>query len=528
MSPNTPLIFILAPPAGENDCYAPDAPVRFFVSSAGEDDCFAPDAPVQFYAAGAGEDDCACAPASLVAEEAGGENDCACAVAPLSAQTAVTPHSTHYRQTPNPFLLKLSPDFHLALSPFAPGGAALLNRAAWERWRAFAQPRPLTAAIDHEFARQRLIQPAGTQIRWRQPQPQTLTVWLHVTNACNLECPYCYVRKSSARMSEETGKKAIEAVFNTAVRHNLSQVKLKYAGGEATLHFNMIRQLHRLARQKAQETGIRLTAVILTNGVNLRPDDVTWIKENNIRLMVSLDGVGELHDRLRPRKGGGGTFDRVAHTIDRLLLPHAVRPHITMTITRANAHGAAGLARWAIIERQLPVNFNLYRQNLLSASRQELALEEEAIITGLKAAYAVIKQALPDEPILGGLLDRVQAAAHTHTCGVGQNYVVITHTGQLAECHMRLQTSTPLPDDLLAPGRRQKIHNLAVDEKEGCRDCAFRYRCTGGCPLETVRAAGRWDVKSPHCRIYKTLLPELLRLQGLQALKANGQLTPII
>jgi uncharacterized protein len=195
-----------------------------------------------------------------------------------------------------------------------------------------------------------------------------------------------------------------------------------------------------------------------------------------------------------------------------------------MTITRVNAHGAADLAQWAIVDRRLPVNFNLYRQNLLSASRQELSLEEENIIVGLKAAYAVIEQALPDEPILGGLLDRVQAGAHTHTCGVGQNYVVITHTGQLAECHMRLEDSIPLPDDLLASDRPQTIHNLAVNEKEGCRDCSFRYRCTGGCPLETFRATGRWDVKSPHCRIYKTLLPDVLRLQGLQLLKVNGML----
>jgi uncharacterized protein len=33
-------------------------------------------------------------------------------------------------------------------------------------------------------------------------QLDTLTVWLHIANACNLDCPYCYVRKSSARMIE--------------------------------------------------------------------------------------------------------------------------------------------------------------------------------------------------------------------------------------------------------------------------------------------------------------------------------------
>ncbi len=507
MSSTTPLILVSSPTYREDDCYAPDDPVRCFGVPMGEDDCFAPDAPGEFYALN------------------GSEDDCACASAPFSALAAGGGEPIRYNQTADLFSMPLSQEFRLVMSPFAPGGPAVLNRAAWERLEAFTAPGRLTEDVDRVLMQQRLIQPAGSRLVRQQAQPQTLTIWLHVTNACDLDCPYCYVRKSSARMSEAVGRRAIKAVFDTAVSHQFRQVKLKYAGGEATLHFHMIRTLHALAKKQSAETGIGLTAVILTNGVSLRPDDAAWIKENNIRIMVSLDGVGKLHDQLRPRKGGGGTFDRVAHTIDDLLLPQGIRPYITMTITRANAHGAADLARWAIVERQLPVNFNLYRQNLLSATRQELALEEETIIAGLKAAYAVIEQALPDQPILGGLLDRVQAAAHTHTCGVGQNYVAITHTGQLAQCHMRLDESIPFPSDLLAAEWSSTIHNLTVDEKEGCRDCAFRYRCAGGCPLETHRVTGRWDVKSPHCRIYKTLLPDVLRLQGLQALKTHGYLS---
>lgn len=506
MSSINPLVLVVSPSSGENDCYAPDDPVRYFDIPRGEDDCFVPDEPGQFYAINCGDNDCACAGAPSLISPGGGVD------------------STCYHQTLGLFSIPLSHEFRLAMSPFSPGGPAVLNQAAWDRWQVFASPHALTEKTDHILAQQQLIQPAGSRLVWQQPQPQTLTTWLHVTNACDLDCPYCYVRKSSARLSETVGRTAIKAVFDTAVSHQFRQVKLKYAGGEATLHFKMIRTLHTLAQKRSEETGIGLTAVILTNGVNLRPNDIAWIKENNIRLMVSLDGVGELHDQFRSRRGGSGTFDRVAHTIDQLLLPQGIRPYITMTITRANAHGAADLARWAIVERQLPVNFNLYRQNLLSASKQELALEEETIIAGLKEAYAVIEEALPDKPILGGLLDRVQASAHTHTCGVGNNYLVISHTGQLAECHMRLEEATPLPHDLLAPDRLPTIHNLSVDEKEGCRDCAFRYRCTGGCPLETHRATGRWDVKSPHCHIYKTLLPEVLRLQGLQLLKMNGLL----
>jgi len=63
------------------------------------------------------------------------------------------------------------------------------------------------------------------------------------------------------------------------------------------------------------------------------------------------------------------------------------------------------------------------------------------------------------------------------------------------------------------------VQNISVEEKEGCRQCPWRYWCAGGCPLETFRITGRYDVKSPNCNIYRALFPEALRLEGLRLLK---------
>ena len=63
------------------------------------------------------------------------------------------------------------------------------------------------------------------------------------------------------------------------------------------------------------------------------------------------------------------------------------------------------------------------------------------------------------------------------------------------------------------------MQNLAVEEKEGCRTCEWRYWCAGGCPLVTYKVTGRNDVKSPNCNIYKALFPAALRLEALRLLK---------
>lgn len=41
-------------------------------------------------------------------------------------------------------------------------------------------------------------------------KPTHLSVWFHITNQYNLRCTYCYVSKTSDKMSDETVCKAIK------------------------------------------------------------------------------------------------------------------------------------------------------------------------------------------------------------------------------------------------------------------------------------------------------------------------------
>jgi uncharacterized protein len=413
----------------------------------------------------------------------------------------------------------------MAFSPHASDGPCVLSPAALERWRAFASPQMRAEPVDHDLAAQSLIQPEGIPIAYDNAPSTTLTTWLHITNACSLECPYCYIRKSSARMSLPTGRRAIDQIVEAAQAHHFQRIKIKYAGGEATLHMRLVRDLHAYLRCRAAEANLRFHEVLLSNGVMLRDEDADWIAEEAVKLMISLDGIGAVHDAQRPTRRGTGSFAAVEHTVDRVLLPRGIRPDICVTITRQNALDAADAIRWAL-QRDLPVSLNFYRQTALAASRADLNLEEQLIIEGMRRAYRVVEEFMPARSLLNGLLDRVQAQAHTHTCGVGLSYLVMTHEGNITQCQMHMDNATPTDhnQDIIKLVAHGPIHNLAVDQKEGCSDCSYRYRCAGGCPIETFRATGRWDIRSPHCHIYQSLYPEALRLEGLRILKLHGLL----
>src|SRR5690606_26570528 len=116
-------------------------------------------------------------------------------------------------------------------------------------------------------------------------------------------------------MSIETGMAAIDAIFRSANVNNFRRVNLKYAGGEPLLRFPIITELHRYAQNLSEKYGLDLEGVVLSNGTLLTAEIVKTLKLLNLRMMISLDGLGQYHDSHRPYAGGRGSFSDVAKAV---------------------------------------------------------------------------------------------------------------------------------------------------------------------------------------------------------------------
>lgn len=349
--------------------------------------------------------------------------------------------------------------------------------------------------------------------------PLVLAAWLHITDRCNLRCDYCYTAHSSAEMSPATGRAAIDAVFRSAAAHGYRAVKLKYAGGEPLLRFPRVLELHRYAQAQADRLELALAGIVLSNGTLLTAEMVAQMRAAGLRLMLSLDGVGAVHDCQRHYADGRGSFAEVARAVD-LALAGGLTPEISITISGRNAEGLAETVGW-VLERDLPFSLNFYREHSFSDGQSDLRLEDERIIAGMLAAYRVIETNLPQRSLLGSLVDRANLSApHLRTCSAGQSYLAFDPQGRIAKCQMDL--AHPVTDcadpDPLATCRASDIGlcNPIVDAKAECRDCPWRYVCGGGCPLQAQRTAGSYHAKSPYCTIYQALLPEVVRLETLR------------
>ena len=471
------------------------------------------------------------------------EHDCAPMTSPvvegsidLSSLGNYDPATT-YGIAPALFVDRLDQDFYFAFNPSSQEGVVAFNQVTFDLVNGFQQPRTLADGLsrvglspDRLDAAKNLVylgilKAVGQQSKPKQGQSDTLTAWLHVTNACNLDCPYCYIRKTREAMSADIGQQAVEAVFRSAIAHGFQRVKLKYAGGEATLNFHLVLRLHQYAQRLANQYDLELDGVVLSNGVALSSQMIEELKRHQIRLMISLDGVGEQHDIQRPFVNGRGSFAQVERTLDRLAA-HDFIPSISITVSNRNLSGLPEVVDY-VLERELPFTINFYRENECSASFADLSYQEDQIISAMKAAFTVIEANLPPYSLLGTLVDRARLdVPHDRPCGVGGSYMVINHRGGVGKCHMEMErtiTDVSTTDPLqLIRADQMGLQNPSVEEKEGCRDCTWRYWCAGGCPALTYRVTGRFDVKSPNCRIYKALFPEVLRLEALRLLKYSG------
>jgi uncharacterized protein len=431
--------------------------------------------------------------------------------------------------------MQLDAGHRLLFNPVGQGGVVVVNEPAWRFFHSFQ--RPVTVAdvraswpgheddfgeLFGQLTRLQMIHPSGQASALRFSGSEVLTAWLHVTNACNLRCPYCYVNKTAEKMDPGTGRAAVEAVVRSAVAHGFRAVKLKYAGGEASLNHRLLAGLHAYAKALTTEHGLRLQATLLSNGVTLPSSLIETLKAEGIRVMISLDGIGGQHDAQRPFIDGRPSFQRVERTIAQLIEQgHA--PHLSITITNRNAGGIAGVVRFAL-ERELTFSLNFFRDNDCADRFPDLRYEEQTMISAVLESFGVIEEFMPRWSVLGSILDRGQLLEpRQRSCGVGQDYVVIDQRGRVAKCHMEIEhtlgdifTADPLR---LVQQDNTTALNLAVDEKAGCRDCTWRYWCSGGCTVATFRATGRYDIKSPNCNIYKAIYPQALRLEGLRLLK---------
>ena len=98
-----------------------------------------------------------------------------------------------------------------------------------------------------------------------------------------------------------------------------TRLVLTFFGGEPLLNVPALMRIAEACHAHAASRGIEQIVSIITNGLLLTPELVDRLLPLGLTgVKVTLDGDRETHDRMRPLRGGQGTFDRIVENVRRV------------------------------------------------------------------------------------------------------------------------------------------------------------------------------------------------------------------
>ncbi len=354
---------------------------------------------------------------------------------------------------------------------------------------------------------------------------------LMVAQDCNLRCKYCFGDGGSyggkrAVMSEEVGRAAVDYI----IEHSGSRkhCEIDFFGGEPLMNFKTVKAVTEYVRQREEETGKVFKLTLTTNGMLLNKETIKWLNDNNISLVLSLDGRKETHDNMRPDAGGHGTYDRVLKNFKALVDSRDGQDYylrgtytkenmdFTKDVLDINDKGFDILSVEPVVLKDSPLGFT---EEDLPRINEEYDRLTEAYMKrhreGKGFFFFHFNMDLSNGPCV---------AKRLAGCGAGHEYYAVAENGDLYPCHQFVGRDGYKLGDVYNGVNNHELpqyfRESHVLNKEKCRECWARFFCSGGCHANADLFHG--DIRKPYevgCEIQKKRLECAILVQALLELE---------
>ena len=326
------------------------------------------------------------------------------------------------------------------------------------------------------------------------------TLILTVTEDCNLGCLYCYHNdgkrpdRRSEIMTPETARKSIDFLFENS--GDLRKVVIVFFGGEPFLNFDLIASSVEYAREKAD--GREVDFAVTTNGTLLTDEVARFVEENKIGVTVSIDGVGDVHDRYRRFPDGSPSFGAIEKKLADFLQIVESRPVVARaTVVRDHAD----LARTA--DQLLDLGFAevgfapvTTKDATYQLGRDEMnrLLAEFEALSGRFLDVAERGDLFGFSNLIDLLVVLHEGEVKSHPCGAGIGLLAVDPTGRLYLCQRLTGNGRPCLGDVFEGLDRAEVDEFrkqAEEEREKfCGSCWTKAVCAGGCYHEALVREG--------------------------------------
>ena len=354
---------------------------------------------------------------------------------------------------------------------------------------------------------------------------------LMIAHDCNLRCKYCFGDTGEyggdrELMSKEVGEAAIEYIIEHSGPRKHCEVD--FFGGEPLVNMPVVRHVTAYVRRREKETGKIFKLTLTTNGLLLNDENIKFLNDNNVSLVLSLDGRKEVHDRMRPDAGGNGTYDRCIANFRKFVDSRDDKNYYMRgTYTKYNLDFTKDVLSMA------DAGFDILSVEPVVAKDAPYGLTE-AELPRIFAEYDRLTAAYLERHRAGNgffffhfnmdLSNGPCVAKRLAGCGAGHEYYAVAANGDLYPCHQfvgrkkyKLGTVFTGVEDHELPRYFRESHVL---NKPKCRDCWARFFCSGGCHANADLFHG--NIREPYevgCEIQKKRLECAIMVQASLALE---------
>ncbi|HEY4716415.1 MAG TPA: radical SAM protein [bacterium] len=284
---------------------------------------------------------------------------------------------------------------------------------------------------------------------------------LQLTAKCNLKCKHCYLGKASnAELPIKIATKAVKEF------ERMQGLRLIVSGGEPLLysHFDELNGFL---------SGSKLRRILLTNGFLLTEIDLGMLNFDEIQ--VSVDGIGDSHDRIR----GKGSFNR------------------TMAGVEAAKKAGFQISIATMVTEYNKNEFSEMERLLKSKSIKEWGIDMPCVSGYLQE----------NSDLMPSLSDAAKCMRFAFDGGYhgtdgksacGAHLCTITPEGHVLKCGFYPES----PYGRVAEGLKNcwlNATHLTLSQLKECRDCQALKECAGGCRYRAETLYGKDKVM---CYLY--------------------------
>ena len=337
---------------------------------------------------------------------------------------------------------------------------------------------------------------------FKKRQTVVKALCLHIAHDCNLACRYCFAGEGEyhghrALMSLEVGKKALDfLVANSGNRVNL---EVDFFGGEPLMNWDVVKGIVEYGRSLEEPHNKKFRFTLTTNGVLLNDEIMEFANREMANIVLSIDGRKEIHDKMRPFRGGQGSYDLIVPKFQKVAESREqTRYYVRGTFTHNNLDFSRDVLHLADLGFQ-----QISVEPVVAKPTDSYALTEEDLPKLMeeydKLAVEMLRRRREGKPFnffhfMIDLEGGPCVAKRLSGCGSGTEYLAVTPWGDLYPCHQFVGDEKFLmgnvEEGVLREDIRDEFKCCNVYAKEKCKNCFAKFYCSGGCAANSYNFHG--------------------------------------